>query len=157
MTYKYLSHRLIQFCIDSECSELALVDNCTSSSDANSGWDCHKVYSGPEDREWEIRGSDNMSPWIKLILKNEYYLHQLMVKPSTNPDNRFSQIDIEFSNGTSIRKLDLANQEDWIPIVPPNGTLSRYVKIIRRKSRGPTERGAIAKIRVFGCLPGTLS
>ena len=80
-----------------------------------------------------------------------------MIKQSSLLDKRFSQIDIEFSGGKSIRNLDLTAQDDWITIAPLNGTFSRYVNITRKKSRGPQNIGAIAEIRAFGCLQGTLS
>ena len=136
---------------------MAHIDNCTASSESNSNWDCHKVYSGPEDREWEIDSDDNVTPWIKVILRHNYYLHQLMIKQSSKLDSRFTQIDIEFSGGKSIRNQDLRATDDWITIAPLNGIFSRYVNITRKKSRGPTNIGRIAEIRAFGCLQGTLS
>ena len=134
---------------------MALIDNCIASSELNDNWDCHKVYSGPEGREWEIDSDDNVSPWIKVFLSHDYYLHQLMIKQSGTLDKRFTQIDIEFSGGKSMRNLDLQAQDDWITIAPLNGAFSRYVNITRKKSRGPPNIGAMAEIRAFGCLQGT--
>ena len=142
--------------LDLECDGSPEIESCTASSQSNDNWGCNYVIIG--EREWEINPSDTTSPWIQIFLKHEYALRQLRIKQSKNDANWFSEIDIEFSDGSILgnhtlpMKHELPNQSDWITIILPIGTHSRFVKIVRKRSHGPDTRGGLAKIEVVGCI-----
>ena len=149
-------NRRICVSFDLECDGSTEIESCTASSQSNDNWGCNYVISG--EREWEIHPTDTASPWIQIFLKNEYDLRQLWIKQSKKVDNHFSEIDIEFSDGSSLGNYklpgnhELPNHAGWIIVILPIGTRSRFVKIIRKRSQGPDSQGALAKLKVVGCL-----
>ena len=153
---RYPINRHICLYFDLECDGLIEIESCTASSQSNHNSGCNNVISG--EKEWEIKPTDIASPWIQIFLQNEYDLRQLWIEQSKNGDNQFSEIDIEFSDGSSLKNYELPgndqlpNRDGWNIVILPIGTRSQFVKIIRKRIKGPDSRGGLAKLKVFGCL-----
>ena len=138
-----------------ECHDEAKIVNCNASSGVfGSNWGCDKVYSDTAERDWEIAPNDQTSPWIQIDLEHEYEIRQLRIKQRGREEDRFMQVDIKFSDGASKDQCNLPNHADWIEIPLEKRPISKFVKIIRKKSMRSTDKGGLDKIKVFGCQRG---
>ena len=81
----------------------------------------------------------------------------MRIKQRQRDDNRFKEVHIKFSDDTSLDQYELGNHADWIEIPLLNGTLSHFVKIIRKSSMRSPDKGGLDRIKVFGCRRGNLN
>ena len=132
--------------------EIEIVD-CAASTEFNADHKCENAYlDNAVSSYWRSSYQDN-SPWIKIVLRDEYYVKILKILQTHIAKYRFKDTIIEFSDGSQFNHT-LSNQNNWITVQLPDNIRSHFVKLIQKTGWGSYV--GISEIQAFGYRTGNL-